>query len=100
MPLESAENLVLGLLPRAEYELFTVSLEPGDAVFMYTDGVTEAMNGDGEEFGEVRLVEALSGGPVESAAGCCALVVDAVREFAGGEPQSDDITCLAVRRDQ
>ena len=99
-PLESAENLVMGLLPGAEYELFTLSLEPGDSVFMYTDGVTEAMDGDGEEFGELRLAESLSSAPVESVGGCCARVVEAVREFAGREPQSDDITRLAVRRER
>ena len=96
--LESAENVVLGLLPGAGYDLFSVSLEPGDAVFMYTDGVTEAVNGAGEEFGEEKLMEVLSSEPVTSAAGCSARVVESVREFAGGLAQSDDITCAVLRR--
>lgn len=96
--LESAENVVLGLLPGAGYDLFSVSLEPGDAVFMYTDGVTEALNGAGEEFGDERLLEVLSRGPVASADGCSARVVESVREFAGGRVQSDDITCAVLRR--
>ena len=96
--LESAENVVLGLLPGAGYELFSASLEPGDAVFMYTDGVTEAVNGVGEEFGEEKLIEVLSSEPVTSAAGCSARIVESVREFAGGLAQSDDITCAVLRR--
>ena len=97
--LESAENVVLGLLPGAGYDLFSVSLEPGDAVFMYTDGVTEAVNGAGEEFGEEKLMEVLSSEPVTSASGCSARVVKSVREFAGGLAQSDDITCAVLRRE-
>ena len=97
--LESAENVVLGLLPGAGYDLFSVSLEPGDAVFMYTDGVTEAVNGAGEEFGEEKLMEVLSSEPVTSAAGCSDRVVKSVREFAGGLAQSDDITCAVLRRE-
>ena len=96
--LESAENVVLGLLPGAGYDLFSASLEPGDAVFMYTDGVTEAVNGVGEEFGEEKLIEVLSSEPVTSAAGCSARIVESVREFAGGLAQSDDITCAVLRR--
>ena len=97
-PLESAGNVVLGLLPGADYELFTLSLEPGDLLFMYTDGVTEAVGGSDEDFGEERLIEILSGEAMMSASGCSARVMEAVRDFAGGRAQSDDITCVVARR--
>ena len=96
--LESAENMVLGLQPGVHYQSFSLSLEPGDAVFMYTDGVSEALDLSGEEFGEDRLARVLSGGGAGSAAGSCASVVEAVRVFASGEAELDDITCLALRR--
>ena len=98
MALDSAQNLVVGLSAEAEYRLFTVPLGPGDLVLMYSDGVTEAMDGSGLGFGAERLVEALSVDSFDSAAGCSARVLGAVREFAGEESQSDDITCLVLRR--
>ena len=97
-PLESARNMVLGLLPEAEYELFTLSLEPGEALFMYTDGVTEAMDASEEDFGEGRLSSLLSAAVGSDAQGLNARVVEAVREFACGELQYDDVTCVALRR--
>ena len=99
VPLRSAGDIVLGLLPGADYELFTLRLEPGDVLFMYTDGVTEAMNAVGEEFGEERLVGALSGAVGLSAVDCTARVVGAVREFSDGRPPSDDVTCVTLRRE-
>ena len=97
-PLESAGNVVLGLLCGAGYDLFSFTLEPGEFLFMYTDGVTEAEGVVGGEFGEERLLEALRGQAGRNAAECAGSVVEAVREFAAGEVQSDDITCLVVRR--
>ena len=99
VPLPSVGDIVLGLLPGADYELFTLRLEPGDVLFMYTDGVTEAMNAAGEEFGEERLVGALSGAVGLSAVDCTARVVGAVREFSDGRPPSDDVTCVTLRRE-
>ena len=98
-PLDSGENVVLGLLPGAEYELFELGLEPGDLVFMYTDGVTEAMNNLGEEFGDGRLLGVLAGDGSGSSLGSLSRVTEAVREFAGGCVQRDDITCVALCRE-
>ena len=98
VPLQSAEDIVLGLLPGADYESFTLNLEPGDALFMYTDGVTEAMNALGEEFGERRLLDVLPGSSGLGAAGCTAEVVDIVRQFVGGGAPSDDVTCMVMQR--
>ena len=73
--------------------------KPGELFFMYTDGVTEAASESGEEFGEDRLLDVLSGTDGLSAAECSGRVLEAVREFAAGREQSDDITCLALRRE-
>ena len=94
-----ARDVALGLLTDAEYIHFDFTLEPGELMFMYTDGVTEAMNGSLEEFGQDRLTDTLSGLAGESAEECCAGVVDAVRKFSGPAIQSDDITCVALRRE-
>ena len=72
---------------------------PGDLLLLYTDGVTEAMNGNSQEYGEERLVEravsiARSAAPASEAAD--ALLKD-VRLFTGRAPQHDDITIVAVR---
>lgn len=88
---------VLGLLPSATYELDTVSLDPGDLVVVCSDGVTEARNVDGEEFGRDRLVDVLRaahGGKPDAVLGH---LIAAVKQFAAGAAQSDDITVLVLR---
>ncbi len=90
-------GVVLAVLPGFDFPGGTLDLEPGDAIFFYTDGITEAMNEAGEEFGDDALAAVLS-----EAAGCDAAsfsdrVVAAVREHAGDADQSDDITCLCLR---
>ena len=88
---------MLGVMPGLPYDSATLLLQPGDTLFLYTDGVTEAMNQAGELFGEPRLEAALQDSaqhPVDEVLGH---VNDAVRGFAGDAPQSDDITCLVVR---
>ena len=97
-PLESADDVVLGLLPGAGYRLFEISLEPGDQVFMYTDGVTEAVSQSGEEFGVEGLLGFLAGSSLGDASACSRDVLGAVRGFAGDGVQSDDITCMTLRR--
>ncbi|HEY1337603.1 MAG TPA: SpoIIE family protein phosphatase, partial [Bryobacteraceae bacterium] len=90
-------GVVVGLLPRASYETGRLQLAPGDSVFLFTDGVPEAMNIDQRFFGERRLREALARtagfAPKEMVQG----MLGTVKEFAGDAPLSDDITVLAVR---
>jgi serine phosphatase RsbU (regulator of sigma subunit) len=75
-----------------------VPLHPDDIVVTFSDGVSEALSADGEEFGDDRILACLKDaapdvGPEE----LVALVMAAVREFTVGEPQNDDITVLVVR---
>ena len=97
-PLETTDGVALGVMPGIEYAQSTVTLEMGDAIVMYTDGVSEAMNGEEEEFGMERLEQVFRQLPPADATTATQAVFDAVREFAGDTPQSDDITCLTLLR--
>jgi sigma-B regulation protein RsbU (phosphoserine phosphatase) len=93
-------GIALGVAPGLEYEHDSVTLAPGDTVFLYTDGVTEAMNGDGEEFGMERLRQTFATARLMSAAEANAAVFEAVGNFAGETAQSDDITCMTFHRNE
>lgn len=91
------DGMALGIMAGLPYDSANLTLKPGDTLFLYTDGVSEAMNLDHEEFGESRLESVLqqtAGQPVEE---ILKAVTEAVRAFAGAAPQSDDITCLVAR---
>ena len=89
-------GLPLGVLAEAEYATRTIMLMPGDRLFLFTDGITEANDPEGGEFGEARLMAALEAlrdaAPRETVDG----VIERVNAFAAGAPQADDITCLAL----
>ncbi|MCB1931939.1 MAG: SpoIIE family protein phosphatase [Candidatus Accumulibacter sp.] len=91
-------GLVLGFVDDSVYRDDVIRLLPGEALVIYTDGVTEAMNSAHELFKEARLADTLAVAPP----GCSARtiieeVMAAVSAFVGGHPQSDDITLLALR---
>lgn len=85
----------LGLTGRSQYQQAETTLSAGDAFLLYTDGVTEARNVAGEEFGEARLALSCEG---DSAHGLAASVLRALESFSAGAPQHDDITLLAAKR--
>ena len=87
-------GLALAALEGVRYAKQSFTLRPGDMLFMYTDGVTEAQS-KGELFGESRLAAALET-DVPNATGACNIVQMAVDAFAAGEQQADDITMLAL----
>ena len=95
--LDHRNSLVLGMRKAVEYPTHQLQLQPGDRLFLYTDGVTEAMTEEGEEFSEERLAQALARAGSSSLQETTRLVSEAVREFAGGAPQSDDLTMLIVQ---
>jgi serine phosphatase RsbU (regulator of sigma subunit) len=90
-----AEGMPAGLLPDVEYVENVVQLDPGDLLVMYTDGVTEARNADGEQFGMARLAAVVDGtdGGVELA---IASLNNAVEDFTGGNSGQDDLTIVAL----
>jgi len=89
---------VVGLLDAATYEYGSVRLEPGDVLVVFSDGVAEARNTAGEEFGRDRLVAALQGAHGASADVVLDRVTSAVRTFSHGAAQADDITVLVLTR--
>jgi sigma-B regulation protein RsbU (phosphoserine phosphatase) len=88
---------LVGLLRDLAYETGRITLQPGDSIFLYTDGVTEAEDPEQKFFGERRLRELLhvtgSAGPEATVQA----VLAEVERFAAGAPRSDDITTLALR---
>ncbi len=90
-------NLALGVLPGHEFNENEVRLDIGDALFLYTDGITEACNSTDDEFGESRLDDRLGSERHAAMGDLVDVVVAAVEEFAVGMEQFDDMTCLALR---
>lgn len=95
--LQPTGNLVLGVAAGHDYSNAEVQLAPGDTLFLYTDGVTEAESPGQEEFGEDRLDQKLASLGKASVNEVVTGVVEAVQAFAVDAPQSDDITCVAMR---
>lgn len=95
--LPKTNGKLLALFPGRDYSTAELTLAPGESVFLYTDGITEAQDGTGALFGDDRLKDALTqvaqeGTPVLS------VVLARVNEFVGDAPQVDDITCLGLQR--
>jgi len=88
---------VLGLLSNATYAFETVMLLPGDLVVVCSDGVTEARNRAGDEFGRDRLAEAMRGCHDVQPEFALEHLLETVRQFSQGAPQADDITVLILR---
>ena len=90
--LDHSKGVALGVFENEVYEESEVTLKEGDTIFLYTDGVSEAVSGDRKFFGTDRLEQILEQKKQEQ---CVASVLEGVREFAQDTPQSDDITMLA-----
>lgn len=76
----------------------SVPLERDDCLVLYTDGVTEALDANGDEFGPERMIRSLQASASEGAQGVIDRLTADVRSFAGGHPQHDDITLIVVRK--
>lgn len=92
-------DLVLGLFPEVKYTNQSMFLQPGDALMLFTDGIIEAEDAEGEELGGDAIVDAALAAAREGAEGVMAHVLGRVREHTGGAAQLDDITMLVVSRD-
>jgi serine phosphatase RsbU (regulator of sigma subunit) len=86
----------LGIAPEMSYRIDETKLRPGDALFLFSDGITEAFNAAREPFGTARLEAALEARRGAGAADLAAGVLAAALAFTAGAEQSDDITCLAL----
>ncbi|HEY7327145.1 MAG TPA: SpoIIE family protein phosphatase [Gemmataceae bacterium] len=92
----SGSQLILGAVPEARYATRSAPLQCGDRLFLYTDGVTEALNLQREQLSEQRLQCLLSEAAGDSPQEIIHRVMQGVRSFTAGAPQSDDITILAA----
>ena len=87
-------GLVIGGLDGVRYKEYELKLQPGDKMFLYTDGVAEAMNSENELFGTERMLEALNREPQEKPQKILKNVRSAVDQFVGNSEQFDDLTML------
>lgn len=98
--LKSKAALVLGAMDIIKYRQQELDLQPGDAMYLYTDGVTEAINGKNEQYGEERLKDVLNACLEQehfTRKELLEYIFHDISEFAGQEEQFDDITMLAIK---
>ena len=95
--LKSRTGFILAGMDGMKYKTQELQLEPGDIVYLYTDGVTEATNLSNELYGEERLVSAINSKEFESMQELCAFIKADVAEFVGEAAQFDDITMVAFK---
>src|SRR6266436_4786255 len=77
---------------------FDVPLERNDCLVLYTDGVTETLNAEGDEFGLDRMMQSVRASANDGAQAVVKRIIEDVREFTGSVPQNDDITVIAIRK--
>ncbi|MBI5931116.1 MAG: SpoIIE family protein phosphatase [Chloroflexi bacterium] len=93
-----AKGIVLGMFENIHLEEAEITMQPGDMLICYTDGVTEAMDAAGDLFGEARLRAAVESTANGSADAVLNAIVEAVTQFTGELPQSDDLTIFIMKR--
>jgi serine phosphatase RsbU (regulator of sigma subunit) len=93
----AAKSFPVGLIPDAAYAVDSVKLEPGDTIVVFSDGVTEAMDPEDNEFGNDRLKRALEAQQRDTVEQVQSDVLAAVSEFTRGASQRDDITLVVAR---
>ena len=91
-------GVAMGVLDDFEYESRSEELRPGDTFFLYTDGLTDAVNLGGELFGKERLEATLDGASSRSPEQIVDHVWKEIRDYSAGAPAADDMTCLVLRR--
>jgi|GEM_PF-2343141 len=96
--LSDGDGPVVGIIEGLEYSTQRTQLAPGESLVLYTDGVTEAFNPAGEEFGIQRLMEVITCAGSANAETLAESLLKATEEFAAGAPQSDDITVAVIAR--
>ena len=95
--LRTRAGFILAGMETVSYKTQELQLAPGDIVYLYTDGVTEATNANNELFGDERLLEAVNSAQFDNMQQLCDIVKAKVDEFVGEAPQFDDITMVAFQ---
>ena len=94
---KSKSGLVMAAMENVQYKMQTCDLIPGDTLFLYTDGVTEATNSNDELFGDERLLDTLAKSKDTATSDICKFVKKEIDSFVNGAPQFDDITMMGVK---
>jgi sigma-B regulation protein RsbU (phosphoserine phosphatase) len=93
-----AGGIPIGIFADAPYELGTTRLEGGDWLVIFTDGVVEAVNQKGDEYGEPELIRLVDRGSGSAPAELLRSLLAELDRYVGNTPQHDDITCLLLKR--
>ena len=91
-------GIILGCVPEYPYADGETELKKGDLLFIFTDGITEAMNSNKEEYGEEKLIEELTQIKTKSCREIADRILESVKTFISGEEQSDDMTLLVIKK--
>jgi sigma-B regulation protein RsbU (phosphoserine phosphatase) len=95
-------GMVVGIDSGSVFDRLTVDsavpLECNDCLVLYTDGVTETLNSEGDEFGVDRMMQSVRASASDGAQAIVKRIIEDVREFTGSVPQNDDITLIAIRK--
>ncbi|PYK37588.1 MAG: hypothetical protein DME49_11205 [Verrucomicrobia bacterium] len=95
-------GMVLGIDSGNVFDRLTsdvaVPLERDDCLVLYTDGVTEAIDTEGDEFGVERMIQSVRASAMNGAPAIVTRLIDDLRNFVGSQPQNDDITLIAIRK--
>ena len=94
--LEAMPNLPVGLFEDFEYEMQTIQMQPGSALFLYTDGLTEARNAKGKLFGRDRVGQMIAEAGTTNPRQLVEAAIECWQKFIGETEQSDDLTLLAL----
>jgi sigma-B regulation protein RsbU (phosphoserine phosphatase) len=89
---------VLSFLDNYDYNEGIIDFNPNDLLLIYSDGITEAMDASGEEFGEARLALLVDEHTKKTAQDVIDIVIDEVRNHAKDRPQMDDMTLVVIKR--
>ncbi len=95
-----AKGMVMGVVPGIELEQKTIQLNQGDLVLFYTDGVTDALNDDIQEFGLERLKAVVEAHRDQAAPAVVQAINQAVSDFVGRAPQFDDLTLVVLKQQE
>jgi serine phosphatase RsbU (regulator of sigma subunit)/anti-sigma regulatory factor (Ser/Thr protein kinase)/PAS domain-containing protein len=94
---EKVLGIALGLKKEADYLENTIRISPGDMIVLYTDGVTEAMDNQGELYGQERLMRLMSGLCQKSAQFIIKRIIEDIKSFSGNIDQHDDLTLVVIK---
>ena len=91
-------GMILGVMPTVvDYKFETIQLEKGDLIVLFTDGITEAMDTEKNEYSEERLEKLITENKKETAGGLLKKIMEDVNDHTSGAEQSDDITCCVIK---